>query len=265
MRISPEREDDETRWQSIPEHELVPYRALAPLPVERLLVLAPHPDDEVFGLGGMLALAADQGCRVSVIVLTDGGAGGDAAVRERESRAAAAALGYDRGTDALRFWRLPDRGLNPDEALVQRIGREIEALRPQWVLAPSPFEIHPDHRATCRAAIDAVAGAWSGQGAAPQLGFYEVGQPLMPNVLVDITPVLARKRAAIACFGSQLDVQHYDEQVLALNRYRAYTLGTAVSHAEALWLPGTLAPGGALAVLGALQVRLARQLGVGSG
>lgn len=243
-------------WQFISESELVPYQALAPLPVQRLLVLAPHPDDEVFGVGGTLARAVEQGCQSCVVIATDGGAGGDAAVRERESRAAAAVLGYGTHAQALQFWRLPDRGLHPDAALVQRVRTLLQALQAQWLLAPSPFEVHPDHRAACRAAIDAVVGTDC------ELVFYEVGQALMPNALVDITPVLARKREAIACFASQLGVQRYDEQVLALNRYRAYTLGAAVTHAEALWRVGPLPRAGAAALPVWVRQQLAQRLGV---
>lgn len=45
--------------------------------------------------------------------------------------------------------------------------------------------------------------------------------------------LIQRKRAAIHCFPSQLAVQDYGEQLLALNRFRSYTLGPGVSHAEA--------------------------------
>lgn len=246
-------------WSFIPESELVPYRPLQTWPASSLLVFAPHPDDEVFGVGGTLALAAQQGLRVQVVVVSDGGIGGDARVRERESRAAAAALGYDRESDSLVFWRLPDRGVEPDEALVQRMRRILDESRPDWLLLPSPYEVHPDHRAVCVAAIEAAAGV------AVDIGFYEVGQPMMPSTLVDITPVLARKQEAMACFGSQLAVQRYDEQVMALNRYRAYTLGPAVSHAEALWFPGRVSQADTRALLAQARQRLARRLGLDGG
>jgi LmbE family N-acetylglucosaminyl deacetylase len=244
-------------WQAIPEAELVPYRALAQLPVQRLLVLAPHPDDEVFGCGGLLAIAARQGVEARIVVVSDGAAAGDASVREGESRDAALALADGARALSLEFWRLPDRGVTPDAALVARIRALATEFQPQWLLVPSPFEIHPDHRAVCLAAIGACAGL------SLQLGFVEIGQPLVPNVLIDITPMLDRKRAAIACFGSQLALQGYDEQVLALNRFRAYTLGPAVTHAEALWFPPAEMTGSAAAVLDAATKILARRLGLG--
>lgn len=248
-----------TDWMFIPESDLVPYQPLQSWPAGGVMVFAPHPDDEVFGVGGTLALAAQRDLRVRVVVVSDGGIGGDAGERECESRAAAAVLGYDRDPDSLIFWGLPDRGVVPDQALIRRMRHALDEQRPEWLLLPSPYEVHPDHRAVCVAAIRAAAGA------AVDLGFYEVGQPLMPSALVDISPVLVRKQAAMDCFGSQLAVQRYDQQVTALNRYRAYTLGPAVSHAEALWFPGRLAQADERALLALAQRRLAQRLGMPAG
>ena len=67
----------------------------------------------------------------------------------------------------------------------------------------------------------------------------------MPNCQLDISAVLPIKRRAMQCFASQLALQDYGEHVTALNRYRSYTLGPAVTHAEAYWLvePSDLAGG----------------------
>ena len=80
---------------------------------------------------------------------------------------------------------------------------------------------------------------------------------------MDITSVLALKQAALACFQSQLAWQPYDEQILALNRYRAYTLGPAVTHAEAYWFPDPTDGMDVGKVHAALQGLLARRLGMG--
>lgn len=242
-------------WQPHPEHTLTPYRALDSLPDGPLLVLAPHPDDEVIGCGGTVARFCDAGSDVHVVVATDGSGAGDPARRERESRQAARALGSGARQPVLTFWRLVDRQLRPDAGLVGRIQAALAAVQPCWILAPSPFEVHPDHRALCLAAIEAV----SGHGQA-RLGFYEVGQPLLADTLVDITPVIARKRSAMACFESQLAIQDYDVTADAMNRMRAYTLGPSVTHAEAFWFP---APTGRLsprAVLDEAGARLAARL-----
>lgn len=217
-------------WQPRQEHELTPYVPLRALGIRSLLVLAPHPDDEVFGCGGLLALAVAQGVQARVVVVSDGAAGGDARQRECECEAAARTIGYFGDGDALQFWRLPDRGVSPDAELQTRIRDLYREASPDWLLVPSPFEVHPDHRAVCQAAVEA-----SSQGQQTQLVFYEVGHPLTPNLLVDISAVTPVKRAAMQCFGSQLAAQDYGEHIMALNRYRSYTLGPRVTHAEAFW------------------------------
>lgn len=242
-------------WRAIPEPELVPYQALTAVPVRSLLVLAPHPDDEVFACGGLLALAADQGVDARVAVVSDGAAAGDAAVREAESRRAAEMIGYARCTDSVTFWRLADRGVVPDAALIDRISAVTGAQGAEWLLAPSPFEVHPDHRAVALAAIAATPRTGA------RLGFYEVGQPLMPNLLIDITPVVARKLAAASCFASQLAIQRYEEHLTALNRYRSYTLGPQVTHAEAFWFPEPADAQDAASLQGALARMIGRRLG----
>jgi LmbE family N-acetylglucosaminyl deacetylase len=220
------------------EPSIYPYRALELVPARSLLVFAPHPDDEVFGCGGLIAAMLQSGAKVDVVIVSDGGQGGDAALREQESLASARALGADRVRPSLVFWRFPDRHLADEPMLLERMTAAIRSAKPDWVLAPSPYEIHPDHRAVAIAAIKAFAHAFANDSDA-RLAAYEVGHPLLANLLIDITQVLPRKIAAIECFVSQLAVQAYGEQLLALNRYRSYTLGPQVTHAEAfqVWTP----------------------------
>lgn len=207
------------------ESDLIAYSAVNCLPARSVLVLAPHPDDEVFGCGGAIAAHVAAGVAVNVLVLTDGGVFGDAEVRMCESEAAARVL----GCSAPRFWHLPDRGLRYDEQWVQRLQLLAAELQVDLVYAPSPWEVHPDHRQTMMLAQELVLRL----GGATRLAFYEVGSPLRPNVLLDLTPVLDVKRAAMACFTSQLARQDYARQILALNQYRTYTLGPEVQAAEA--------------------------------
>ncbi len=228
MRATPDRLADEV--------SIYPYAALDLSSLRSLLIFAPHPDDEVFGCGGLTALALDAGAQVRVVVVSDGGKGGDPGVRALESRRAALVLAGERAPAELEFWREPDRGVRADAPLVARMRERIEHSRADWVLVPSPSEIHPDHRAVCVAATEAVVQLIE-LGSASKLAFYEVGQALGATALVDITPVVERKRRAMNCFASQLSQQRYDEHVLALNRYRSFTLGAAVTHVEALQFP----------------------------
>lgn len=230
------------------EQTFIPYHAETRLGRGRMLVFAPHPDDEVLGCGGAILSHVAAGESVRVIIATDGAFGAAdatayAETRQMESRAAAAVLGYGEPE----FWGLPDRGLHADEALAQRVAAALAAYAPALVLAPSWWEIHPDHTALSLAVTEAVRRSASGI----HLALYEVGMPLHPNRLLDITASLPRKQAALACFVSQMTRQAYDAHILSLNRYRTYTLPAAVQAAEAYrcieplavpeWLPAPLA------------------------
>ena len=215
---------------SFSEQQILPYAAVQAIGPGPVLVLAPHPDDEVFGCGGALLRHVAAGDRVRVIILTDGAYGADASGeyprrRQQESLEAAVVLGY--GTPL--FWGLPDRGLEYGEALIRRLLESIEETAAALVYAPSWREAHPDHSALALAAAEAVRRCRRPL----RLVLYEVGIPLSPNTLLDITDLLERKRQAMACFTSQLARQPYDRQILALNRFRTYTLPDTVQAAEA--------------------------------
>ncbi|MFA6310834.1 MAG: PIG-L family deacetylase [Sterolibacterium sp.] len=195
----------------------------------RVLVFAPHPDDEVFGCGGTLGLLAAAGADITVVVVSDGALGGNSPGlvegRENESRAAAQVLGYPPPT----FWRLPDRGIRYGETLVIRMLAAITSAQADLVFAPAISEIHPDHQAVALAAGEALRRL----GGNTRLAWYEISAPLLPNTVVDIGAVEARKLAAMQCFHSQLVEQPYAERIAALNRYRAYHLGPRATAAEA--------------------------------
>lgn len=203
-------------------------KALGNCQGQTVWVLAPHPDDEVFGCGGTLALLAAQKAQIVVDIVSDGAFGKfgeNAAQRVDESRAAAAILGYA----APSFWNLPDQGLRFGEVLVQRMLARVQELKPRVVFIPSVWEVHPDHLAVCAAAREAIRIS----GLQTDVWMYEVGQALQPNIYIDITSVAEQKQQAMACFASQLRVQAYDRHITALNTYRTYQLPASVMAAEA--------------------------------
>ncbi|MBK9346881.1 MAG: PIG-L family deacetylase [Burkholderiales bacterium] len=216
------------------ETTFIPYHACQGLAAKVVLVLAPHADDEVFGCAGAVIRHVQTGCAVSVVVLSDGAynAGDQTsqviATREAESCAAAALLGYPSPA----FWRLPDRGIVYGETLIDKVMAAITAAGADLVYAPAVTEMHPDHRAVAMVAAEAIRRL----GAGFRLAMYEVGVPLSPNVLLDISAQVELKQRAMQCFASQLKVQAYDTHIAALNRFRTYTLPASVSMAEAYYV-----------------------------
>ncbi len=213
------------------EAEAIPYEP-ALLRGERLLVLAPHPDDEAIGCGGVVALHRRGGRTVRIVVLTDGAEGGDAPLREEESRRGVARLG-----DAdLHFLGFADRAL--DDEAAPRIREHLLDFRPDLILVPSPIEIHPDHFAVARLFCELIQRDETlfADLAVARVAFYEVGQPLRPNAIVDISEVAETKYAAIAEHASQAAVRDYAGYARGLNAYRAMTLPAGAQFAEAYYV-----------------------------
>jgi LmbE family N-acetylglucosaminyl deacetylase len=213
------------------EAESIPYEP-ALLRGERLLVLAPHPDDEVIGCGGLVAQHLRERRAVRVVIATDGAEGGDASLREEESRRGIATL----GPAEVGFLRFADRTLGDDVG--PRIREQLLAFHPDLILVPAPGEIHPDHAALARAFVDVVQGDETlfAELAVARVAFYEVSQPLRPNAIVDISDVAELKYAAIAEHATQLAVRDYVSYARGLNAYRAMTLPPGTKYAEAYFV-----------------------------
>ena len=210
------------------ESQYIPYESVTKLGEGPVLVLAPHPDDEVFGCAGAILAHRAHADWVQVVVVTDGQHGdGTSTDRAHESREAAQLLDVSQ----IEFWSLPDRELVADEELIARLLTIMDGMDARLVYAPSLAEIHPDHRALAQAAIEAVR-----RRSGVTLALYEVSAPVSPNCLLDITPYVDQKLAAMQCFTSQLEGHRYDAYVSGLNRFRAMTLPQTVTAAEAFWL-----------------------------
>ena len=228
------------------ERSLVPYEA-STFSGKRVLVLAPHPDDEVFGCGGALADLLERGARVDVVLVTDGAA----AARNEEERGRIASARMEesgRALEALGGGTVHPGGI-PDRGAADRLV-EIEALLARWlveaapdlVFCPSPVEIHPDHRAVAAALFRVAARPASDTAArvleAATVAFFELSQPFRPNFLVDITRVRARKERAMDAFASQAAARDYAGFVTGLSAYRRMTLSADVLAVEAYSVVG---------------------------
>ncbi len=217
---------------TIREAEAIPFEP-QDLRGERLLVLAPHPDDEVIGCGGLVALHLREGRPVHVVVCTDGAQAGDGVQRESESRVALAIL----GDATIEFLRFPDRELENAGELAARLDAILRQQKADLIAVPSPLEIHPDHIALSRAFCDLIARDPSlfADLAVARVAFYEVSAPLRPNALIDITSVADTKYAAIDAHASQAAIRNYTSYARGLNAWRAMTLPPDVAFAEAYW------------------------------
>jgi LmbE family N-acetylglucosaminyl deacetylase len=197
---------------------------------EKIVVLAPHMDDETIGCGGTLALHAQRGAQITVVFLTDGRNGSSEVntlygeERERkqrelielritEARAALQRLGIGRMVclDA------EDGALDKCDRAAEQLRDVLLKHRPEIVYLPFYLEEHPDHRAASRVLLDAVAGT--------PLQFqcmgYEVWTPLFPNCLVRIDSTIDTKKQALQEYRSQLQQCDYLHASIGLNAHRS--------------------------------------------
>jgi LmbE family N-acetylglucosaminyl deacetylase len=196
---------------------------------ERVLVLAPHMDDETIGCGGAVALHVQAGASVEVAFLTDGRHGsstlqsltGEArrieenrviGLRKQEAQQALATL----GVQSVSYFDLEDGTLQTDATVVARVRDLLEKQQPQIVYVPCFLEQHPDHYAASRILLEAATDSMAFQCLA-----YEVWTPLFPNCLVRIDDVLEVKKRALSAYHSQLADLDYLRTSLGLNAYRS--------------------------------------------
>ena len=206
------------------ESSLIPYTTTE-VPCGSLLVFAPHPDDEVFSLGGTLSIAAARGQKITIVYMTNGELGGNADVRIAEAHSVCALLNAE-----AQFLNLPDRSVSANHSLFLSIKNIVESINPDHVFFPSPQEFHNDHRST-------AASVWRGLQEARFQGdayCYEVSQQCECNMLVDITSVMAAKETLCGLYASQLTENNYVDVIKGINKARTYTLPKDVGFAEGL-------------------------------
>lgn len=214
----------------------------------RVLVIAPHPDDEVLGCGGTMARLTSLGTRVEVAIVTEGKPPRyDCAAVERV-RTEAAAAHVLLGIAATHYLDFPAAELDgvPHAELNLRIGALIDETMPDTLFVPFVGDIHLDHqlvfhsamvaarprRATYPRTILAYETLSETNWSAPYL------EPaFVPSVYVDITSTLDRKLAAFAAYESQCCVfpnERSPEAIRALATLRGATVHRPAAEAFVL-------------------------------
>lgn len=209
----------------------------------RLWAVAPHPDDESIGCGGLMLLWPGD---TEVAFLTRGERGSpevrDTRMSDSVRRTAVEAIMATRKQEASRAMdRLGARAHwldGPDGALardVSRIGEILAGLwrdlPPDWIAAPFPADGHGDHAAAARI-VGLAARALPSE---TRVLCYEVWSANPANAVLDINAVAERKWATIREYRSQLRTTDYLAGTMGLNRFRAVSSGLGAGHAEAFF------------------------------
>jgi len=207
---------------------------------KRVLVLAPHMDDETIGCGGALREHVLAGAEVHVVFITDGSLGFErqelsrlsmeerCKVRQAEARLACQILGIPN----LHFLNLPDGKSQADTESTESLAKIFRSLSPDVVYLPFLTDTHYDHRTTNQLLVT-VAKSESLSSSLTVCG-YEVWTPLHPNCIVDITAHMEDKMQALGCYKSQLAMNDYLSSVRGLNAYRSIS-NRSQGYAEAFY------------------------------
>ena len=189
---------------------------LKPLELEcpaqrRILVIAPHPDDDVFGAGGTMIEAISKGAKVHVLYITDGENDPERArlIKEDAVRSCDAIgaspifLGCQTGSIPL-----SDQGLN------HKLTSLFAELDPQAIFIPFLLDDHDDHRRVNELFLS-VARTLRLEKV--EIWAYQVYSTVLPNVIVNITDHVERKREVIEMWHNVSGNRNWAHYVLGMN------------------------------------------------
>lgn len=188
---------------------------------KKIIILAPHMDDEVIGCGGVILKLVSQNKDVYVVFMTDGtkGTTGNKSnsflLQTRHEEAMKVKEIF--GLKDIYFLNLEDRGeWNVNETL-SRLSDIFSDVEPDAVFVTPSNDLHEDHRKTNALLKKFIESG----GYKKSVYIYEVWTPINPNRVVNITKFIEKKIKAINSYESQLGVINYRKMLQSLSAYRA--------------------------------------------
>lgn len=215
---------------------------------KQILVIAPHPDDEVLGCGGTIARHADCGDDVHIAVVTRADpelyTDDDEDAFREEVQVAHQVLGVA-STKYLDF-PAPRLDTIAGYQLADRLSKVIRQLQPHTIYLPHHGDIHADHQQVYQATL--VAARPVNGCSVRQLLCYETlsetewappraDTTFIPTAFIDIGQHLTTKLKAMACYSTELKVFPHPrslEALGALAKLRGTTVGLAAAEAFAV-------------------------------
>jgi LmbE family N-acetylglucosaminyl deacetylase len=197
------------------------------------LVIAAHPDDEVLGCGGVLALHAKNGDPVTIVIVCEGESlryGPDGVGQTDHIRRAAERL----GCHSVRHLRFADQALDTMRLtdLIAPLEKIVREVKPRVAYLQYGGDVNRDHQILFQAALVATRPtetfldtvyafdtASSTEWAYPRT--------FVPDTWIDISTTIKAKLAAMACYESELRPYPHPRSLQALE-YRARAFGNQV-------------------------------------
>ncbi len=179
--------------------------------MERVLVLAAHPDDESLGLGGTIIKHVKKGDTVTVLILTDGvGARHEYKAQQKQAARNACKI---LGVTKVMFGDFDDQRLDgyPLIEVVQRIEKLIEGYNPTIIYTHHGGDVNQDHRVVFNATL--IIARPTPSNSVRELICYETPSStewapklskmmFYPNLFIDISSELEQKLEALEAYQS---------------------------------------------------------------
>jgi len=196
---------------------------------KNVLVIAPHPDDDVFSSGGTIYHLIQNGSYVKVIYLTSGShkvykdedsqlLSESVVELEKETKKVSGRLGTD-----IDFWRFPNRGIKINEETINRLQKVYSEVKPDCIFLPFLADDHDDHRRSVELFYKSFKNVspfrcevWS----------YQIYSTVLPNVVIDITDIIENKLKLINLWESQRKSRDWAHYIRGLNAFNSRFLKT---------------------------------------
>lgn len=195
---------------------------------KNVLVISPHPDDEIIGCGGTLIKMLKEGSRVTILQLTDGSDTGSLrdcpeyirkTVRLKEARVVAENLGIDE----LILWKEKSSNLKCTQANVRKLTDILNRLQPEVIFVPFINDVHPDHIIANEILRKALEDSNLNLIKVDILS-YEVWSFVPPNIFCIIDNQFEKKTKMLMKYRTGMKVIDYVHFWEFLNAYHAHTL-----------------------------------------
>ena len=213
-----------------------------------VLVVAPHPDDEVLGVGGSILRHLEGGDAVHIVICTRGEESRFGPEQVARVQAEARKVHAFLGLTGSRFLDLPAARLDdlPGADINEAMKGVFQEVKPDVVYVPHAGDLHRDHQLVFQAAL-VCSRPMIGDSPSRILAYETVSETywyaapitpaFIPNVFVDITGYIDKKLAACTMYESQIQPAPHQRSIEAL-RALSITRGHAVGfkNAEAFML-----------------------------
>lgn len=198
--------------------------------MKKILIIAPHQDDEVIGCGGAISYFKGKGDTVYIqhILAGDSGISGvssEECLRIRDEEATKVAAFF--GAVLLPNMGFQDRKYRFEDQLQNKLIVTLRQIQPDILLLPHKEESDLEHRIVGKVGKEAAWLAYAGQNLSakiPKVLYYEVWSNIASAQLyLDITSYVEQKKRALALYASQMETG-WVEAALGRNAFRGTTL-----------------------------------------